>query len=149
MEKGETETPRQVTNYDQPLAEMGTIKSLLNECLFMLDHMSHQRKLEAYGQQFADSIEEVAKNICEAKPTNEQAKKRVFKKKTYLCPEGFEEKGYLTTDQLAKKLGVSKAHISVLCRDGLIGYHKIGKRYFFSPKNVKDYLECAEFDPGQ
>ena len=128
MGKSESQTQKQITNYDQPLAEIETVKSLLNESLFMLDHMSHQRKLTVYGEK----------------------KERIrspYKKREYKFPDGFEEKGYITAYQLSDKLGVSGSHVSTLCKKGKIGFICIGQRYFFSPQHIKDYIESSSFTP--
>jgi hypothetical protein len=145
MEKGE----RQVTNYDGPLAEMETVKSLLNECLFMMDHMSHQRKIEIYGAKPKENIEEVAKNICEEKKVKTEPKrKKPYKKREYVFPRELKEKGYIDVPGLSDRLGSSRSFISNLCKDDEIEYVKIGKRYFFSPEHVEDFLIYCGLNPA-
>ncbi len=53
---------------------------------------------------------------------------------------------YLTTDEAAKYLKVSKSHIYRLVSDKIIAVHKVGKRNFFLLKDLEDYIEVGRIE---
>jgi hypothetical protein len=50
------------------------------------------------------------------------------------------DKGYCNSTDLSKMFNCSRYYIGDLARSGKIGYLKVGKRYYFTQKNIDDFL---------